>query len=197
MYTLTAVNGTCTNYASTTVAVEPQPVAIGEVTPKTVSLGSMEAVFTDLSEHSTSRRWEFPDGVVKTEREVSYVVPDDVDSVSVLLWAYNPYMCFDTTTVTVYVDHTTLWVPNAFTPEESTNSTFEVKMNDVMRYHIFIYDRRGQLVFESYDPESPWNGNAQNGEKCPQGVYTYLISCHKITYPYDQIVRKGTVVLLR
>lgn len=135
--------------------------------------------------------------VVKTEQEVSYIVPDDVDSVNVMLWAYNPYMCFDTTTITVYVDHTTLWIPNAFTPEESTNNTFLVKMNDIQRYHIFIYDRRGQLVFESYDPEQAWDGKAQNGEKCPQGVYTYLISCHKITYPFDQIVRKGTVVLIR
>ena len=197
VYTVNAVNGVCSNSAQTTVAVEPQPVAIGEVTPRTVSLGTMEAVFTDKSEHATTRRWEFPDGVVKTEREVTYIVPDDVDSINVLLWAFNPYMCFDTTTVTVYVDHTTLWVPNAFTPEESTNNKFLVKMNDIQRYHIFIYDRRGQLVFESYDPEMPWDGNAQNGKKCPQGVYTYLISCHKITYPFEQIVRKGTVVLLR
>ena len=197
VYTVNAVNGVCTNSESVTVAVEPQPVAIGEVTPRTVSLGTMEAVFTDKSEHATTRRWEFPDGVVKTEQEVSYIVPDDVDSVNVMLWAYNPYMCFDTTTITVYVDHTTLWIPNAFTPEESTNNTFLVKMNDIQRYHIFIYDRRGQLVFESYDPEQAWDGKAQNGEKCPQGVYTYLISCHKITYPFDQIVRKGTVVLIR
>ena len=197
VYTVTANSGVCVNTASTTVAVESMPVAIGEVTPRTVSLGSMEAVFSDKSEHSTTRRWEFPDGVVSEEREVSYLVPDDVDSISVLLWAYNPYLCFDTTTVTVYVDHTTLWVPNAFTPDESTNKTFLVKLNDVQRYHIFIYDRRGQLVFESFDPEQPWDGTSQKGEKCPQGVYTYLISCHKITYPYDQIVKKGTVVLLR
>ncbi len=197
VYTVNAVNGVCTNSNQTTVPVETSPVAIGEVTPKTVSLGSMEAVFTDLSEHATSRKWEFPDGSTKTEAQVTYLVPDDVDSINVLLWAYNPYMCFDTTTITVYVDHTTLWVPNAFTPDEGTNNTFLVKMNDVQRYHILIYDRRGQLVFESFDPEKAWDGKNQNGKECPQGVYTYLISCHKITYPYEQLVRKGTVVLVR
>ncbi len=197
MYTVTAVNGVCTNSKSTTVSVEPMPIAIGEVTPRTVSLGEMEAVFSDISQYSSTRKWEFPDGVVRTEKEVAYIVPDDVDSISVRLWAYNPYDCFDTTMVTVYVDHTTLWIPNAFTPEESTNNTFLVKMNDVQRYHIFIYDRRGALVYESFDPEKPWDGKAQNGEKCPQGVYTYLVSCHKITYPFEQIIRKGTVVLLR
>lgn len=197
VYTVLAANGVCTSSESATVAVEPMPVAIGEVTPRTVSLGEMEAVFTDKSQYSTTRKWEFPDGVESDEREVTFLVPDDVDSVSVRLWAYNPYMCFDTTTVTVYVDHTTLWAPNAFTPDESTNNTFLVKMNDVQRYHIFIYNRQGVLVYESYDPEKPWDGTGQNGQKCPQGVYTYLISCHKITYPYDQIVRKGTVLLVR
>lgn len=197
VYTVNASNGVCYNSNSTTVAVEPQPVARGEVSPKTVSLGNMEAVFTNLSEHSTTCKWEFPYGEERTEDRVSYVVPDDVDSVTVRLWAYNPYQCFDTTSITVYVDHSTVWAPNAFTPEESTNNTFAVKMNDVQRYHILIYDRRGQIVFESFDQEKAWDGNGQNGQKCPVGVYTYIISCHKITHPYDQIIQKGTVVLIR
>ena len=197
VYTVNAVNGVCASTKSTTVSVEQMPVAIGEVTPKTVSLGQMEATFIDLSKNSVTRKWEFPYGVEKTEKEVSYVVPDDVDSITVKLWAFNAYDCFDTTTVTVYVDHTTLWAPNAFTPEESTNNTFLVKYNDIQRFHILSYDRRGQLVYESYDPEKAWDGKYQNGKKCPQGVYTYLISYHKITYPYDQVISKGTVLLLR
>lgn len=197
VYTVTANTGVCYNTNSTTVAVEPNPVAIGEVTPTTVSLGNMEATFIDLSQHSTTRVWELPYGEQRTDKQITYVVPDDVDSVTVRLWAYNPYQCFDTTTITVYVDHTTMWIPNAFTPEESTNQTFEVKMNDIQRYHILIYDRRGQLVFESYNPDMPWTGVAQNGKKCPQGVYTYLISCHKITHPYEQLVYRGTVLLIR
>lgn len=197
VYTVNATNGVCYNSNSTTVHVEALPVALGEVNPATVSLGNMEATFVDLSQNTTTRLWELPYGETSTEKEVKYLVPDDVDSLSVRLWAYNPYQCFDTTTITVYVDHTTLWTPNAFTPEESTNRTFEVKYNDIQRYHILIYDRRGQLVFESYDPEKPWDGRAQNGKKCPQGVYTFIISCHKITHPYDQIIQRGTVLLIR
>lgn len=197
IYTVSASNGVCYNTNSTTVAVEALPIAIGEVNPVTVSLGNMEATFIDLSKNATTRVWELPYGETSTDKEVKYMVPDDVDSVSVRLWAYNPYQCFDTTTITVYVDHTTLWTPNAFTPEESTNRTFDVKVNDIQRYHILIYDRRGQLVFESYDPEKPWDGNDQKMKKCPQGVYTFIISCHKITHPYEQIVQRGTVLLIR
>lgn len=197
VYTVGAITGVCYSSVSTTVAVEPMPIAMGSVTPLTVSLGSMEATFIDNSQNATTRLWELPYGETSTAKELKYMVPDDVDSLTVRLWAYNPYQCFDTTTVTVYVDHTTLWTPNAFTPEESTNRTFDVKVNDVQRYHILIYDRRGQLVFESYDPENPWNGIAQNGKKCPQGVYSFIISCHKITHPFEQIIQRGTVLLIR
>ena len=197
VYTLSANTGVCYSSKTTSVAVEPMPIAIGEVDPVTVSLGNLEATFIDLSQNTSTRVWELPYGETSTEERVRYLVPSDVDSVSVRLWAYNPYQCFDTTTVTVYVDHATLWTPNAFTPEESTNRTFDVKVNDVQRYHIIIYDRRGQIVFESYDPDNPWNGNAQNGKKCPQGVYAFVISCHKKTAPFEQIIQHGTVLLLR
>ncbi len=196
VYTVTSTNNSCTMKGYATVIAD-KPVAIADVTPKTVSPGEMVAVFTDQSINTTSRRWEFPDGTYKTAPQVSYIVPDDVDSINVLLWAYNPYMCFDTTTVTVHVDHTILWVPNAFTPDESTNNRFLVKYYDIQRYHILIYDRKGLLVFESFDPEKPWLGLNQKGKECPQGVYTYVISCHKKNHPYTQIVKKGTVVLIR
>lgn len=197
VYTVTANTGVCTTSNNTTVHVEPMPVAIGDVDPLTVSLGNLECTFIDLSQNSTTRVWELPYGETSTEERVKFMVPGNVDSVTVRLWAYNPYQCFDTTNVTVYVDHTTIWTPNAFTPDESTNRTFDVKVNDIQRYHIIIYDRRGQIVFESYDPENTWNGIAQNGKKCPQGVYTFIISCHKITSPFDQIVKRGTVLLIR
>ena len=196
-YTISASTGVCHTSNSHTIHVEQTPVAIGEVDPTTVSLGNMEATFTDVSQYATTRRWDLPDGSTSEEPSVKIVVPNDVDSLNVRLTAFNPYLCFDTVTLTVFVDHTTLWAPNAFTPDEGTNNTFAVKMNDVSHYHIFIYDRRGQLVFESYDPEEEWDGTGQNGQKCPQGAYVYLISCHKITAPYDQIVQRGTVLLIR
>ena len=196
VYTVNGQTGVCANEVSATVHVET-PIAIGEVNPQKVSLGQMEATFIDRSVNTSSRLWRFEDGETYTEQTFTYRVPDDVDSVKVLLTAYNPYMCWDTTTVTVYVDHTTMWAPNAFTPDESTNNTFLVKMNDIQRYHIYIYDRRGQLVFESYDPEKPWDGTAQDGRKCAQEVYTYIVSGHKTNPPYEQLVYRGTVLLIR
>lgn len=196
-YTLTATYGVCTDSKTHEVHVEPSPIAIGEVTPKTVNLGQMEATFVDHSEHTTTRDWYFPDGTVKHETEVTYVVPDEVDSAVITLVAYNPYLCTDTTEVIVYVDHTTLWAPNAFTPDESTNKVFEVKMNAVRDYLLLIYNRAGQLVYRSTDPEAFWDGKGPDGKPCPEGSYVYFISIHKTAYPYEQLKYSGTVTLIR
>lgn len=197
VYTVSAQVGVCSNTGSQTIAVEPMPIAIGEVDPRVVELGNMEATFTDHSQNATTRTWIFPDGSTTDESSVSVVVPNEEDSLMLTLIAFNPYLCSDTTTVTVMVDHATLWAPNAFTPDESANNTFEVKMNDLRDYHIRIYDRNGQLVFESTNPDQPWDGNALSGKPCPQGAYVYSIIAHKLVYPYEQINRAGTVTIIR
>ena len=197
IYKAIVVNGACVNSVEHSVGVEAIPTAVGTVTPATVTLGSMEAVFINQSTNAASIRWQLPDGSTEERSSFLYVVPSDLDSLPLKLWAYNNVGCFDTTTVTVYVDRTTLWIPNSFTPDERTNRTFQIKLNNVRDYHLFIYDRKGMLVFESKDMEQPWNGTYKNGEKCPQETYIYVVSYHKNTYPYEQIVQKGTVLLLR
>src|SRR5574344_167331 len=197
LYTVVSYHGVCSNTASHSVAVERAPVGIGEANPQTVSLGQMQTTFSDISTNTSSRLWVFPDGTTSNQQSFSYIVPDDIDSMTVQLIAYNPYLCSDSTSVTVYVDHSTLWVPNAFTPDESTNNIFEVKMNDIKNYRIYIYNRAGLLVFMSTDPTKPWDGNDQNGQKCIQGAYTYLISINKTKPPCAQQVYTGTVMLIR
>lgn len=196
-YILTAYSTVCSSRDSRTVAVEPAPEARAWVDPATVSLGNMEASFHDVSLNTSSRLWVFPDGTTREDQDFSYVLADELDSLRLMLVAYNPYMCTDTTHVTVYVDHSTLWAPNAFTPDESTNRTFLVKMNDIADYRIWIYNRAGQLVFHSTNPEEPWDGNNQNGQKCPEGAYVYFISAHKTVTPFTQMTYSGTVVIIR
>lgn len=196
-YTVNARNGVCTNSNYHDVAVEKMPISIGEVNPKTVSLGNMQATFNDLSMFSSTRDWVTPDGTIINDPTIHYLVEDDLDSLVMTLIAYNVYNCSDTSTVTVYVDHATLWAPNAFTPEENNNNHFYVKMNDIRDYHIWIFNRQGLLVYESRDPEQYWDGNSISGKKCPQGTYVYKIIAHKGAYPHEQIDLGGTVILLR
>jgi gliding motility-associated-like protein len=95
---------------------------------------------------------------------------------------------------------TELWIPNAFIPNNNgSNEYFEVKASTMLTsYQISIFNRWGQMVFESYDINDPWDGNT-NGEPCPIGVYTYVIYYRGYgNLEYEKENRRtGIVTLLR
>jgi len=93
----------------------------------------------------------------------------------------------------------TFFVPNAFTPNnDGKNNTFEPKMRNILNYKILIYNRWGELIFTSTNPQVQWDGTV-NGRDAQQDVYAY-----KIMYSgyaeYQKVEKKqlvGTVTLIR
>lgn len=87
-------------------------------------------------------------------------------------------------------------VPNAFAPS-GRNQEFKPIFRDkeVQNYKMLIYDRWGQLLFESLQANTGWNGKNLAGEAQKTGVYTYTISFNE----NDGILieKKGTVYLMR
>lgn len=68
-----------------------------------------------------------------------------------------------------------LFVPNTFTPNnDGLNDLFEVKGMGIEKFVIRIYNRWGNMVFESLDINHSWDGTFE-GEKAMLGVYTYKI----------------------
>ena len=96
-----------------------------------------------------------------------------------MLVANNDY-CTDTVEVSIPVKIQSLWFPNIFTPGSSdANSTFSLfTINEYEYFHIYIYNRRGELVFESDDVHFQWNGTYKD-EPCPQGAYVYTCRYRK------------------
>ena len=67
-----------------------------------------------------------------------------------------------------------LFVPNAFTPEESQNNIFKPAYRDLQSYEMQIYSRNGKQVFATKDINEGWNGKV-NGSYAQQGVYAVII----------------------
>ncbi len=68
-----------------------------------------------------------------------------------------------------------LFVPNAFTPnDDNLNETFKPVAVNFIDYEIFIFNRWGELIYQSQDIESPWNGTYL-GNPVQQDVYVWLI----------------------
>lgn len=87
-------------------------------------------------------------------------------------------------------------VPNAFTPNgDKNNDEFCLKgwTYCVTDFKIIIYDRWGEKVYESTDPEFCWDGKF-NGEVLNSGVYVYAISA-KVNR--ETKIKKGNITLMR
>ena len=88
-----------------------------------------------------------------------------------------------------------LYVPNAFTPD-GLNSIFKPigVFTEKDNYRFIIYNRWGQIVFETMDYNQGWDGK-YNGKPAEFGAYTYYIH---ITNAFDKtFIKRGVVMLIR
>ena len=89
-----------------------------------------------------------------------------------------------------------VFIPNAFTPNnDGLNDIFKPLVDGhLLQYKFMIYDRNGQVVFQSNEPGKGWTG-MKNGEPYNTGVFIWMC-----TYQLagEQVkVEKGTVALIR
>lgn len=85
-------------------------------------------------------------------------------------------------------------VPNAFTPTiGSDNQYFRVRWGHVINFEMNIYNRFGQRLFTTNNPDEGWDGRV-NGVLQNAGTYVYEIHASTIC---GEVPRKGTLVLIR
>ncbi len=92
-----------------------------------------------------------------------------------------------------------VFVPNAFTPDgNSVNNEFTtfVAANQISNYQFSVYNRWGQLVFNTTNPTDYWNG-AVNGSLVQDGVFIWDMKFNYISNGKKQFSNNGHIVLLK
>ncbi|MEO8405838.1 MAG: T9SS type B sorting domain-containing protein, partial [Chitinophagaceae bacterium] len=86
--------------------------------------------------------------------------------------------------------------PTAFTPNgDQLNDIFKTIINkQVISYRLEVFNRNGQLVFRSTDPEKGWNGTI-NGTPASTAVFVW--QCMYQLPGQEKKFQKGTVALIR
>jgi gliding motility-associated-like protein/CSLREA domain-containing protein len=95
-----------------------------------------------------------------------------------------------------------IFVPNSFTPDnDGLNDAFQVSASKCHfeKYHLWIMDRNGDVVFESDSPDQYWDGSfQQGGHYVTDGVYVWRMA---YTYRDDEGVKTeelfGHITILR
>jgi len=90
-----------------------------------------------------------------------------------------------------------LWIPTAFTPNgDGLNDIFLPVTQNVLSYHIMIFDRWGHQVFESNTVSDGWDGTCK-GKLCASDVYSYIVFFESYEAPGTSEKRTGTVMLVK
>lgn len=90
---------------------------------------------------------------------------------------------------------TAVYIPNIFSPNsDGNNDVFLVRSENIETIHLAVYNRWGEKVFESQNPNEGWDGNYK-GKPCSPDVYVY----HATIMFEDgtETSRKGNVTLVR
>jgi len=196
----------CTDTYTDNVQVEvfPSPEALFGVTPATpVTFQNVE--FTDESIGAISWNWDLGDGTTSINQNTAHSY-ENPGVYSIELIVENEF-CSDKFEVLLRVgEELIIHVPNSFTPnEDGINDLFGPVISgaDLAGFEMLIFNRWGELIFETSDISRRWNGsrsgNASNdasGYYVPNGVYIWQITVKENLSPEKKQLF-GTVTIMR
>jgi gliding motility-associated-like protein len=180
-----------------TIRISPKPQAAFTHQPA-VPVSNTPTVFYNSSTGASNFTWLFGDGdsTVKTSLDTVIHQYQQTFTYNACLIAFNQYGCSDTVCQPVEnLINSLLDVPNAFTPGRfGVNGTIMVKGFGIMVMNWKIYNRWGQVVFETNNPFGSWDGTF-NGTPQPMDVYAYTLD---VTFYDGSKMRKtGDITLIR
>jgi gliding motility-associated-like protein len=164
--------------------VHPKPRAKFNFVPDPVTMLNTEVLFQNYSTGADSYQWYFEDGDPNFSTLIDPVsrFPEGVvDKYDVELIATSIYDCKDTARAIIQVEsEVIIYAPNAFTPdgdEHNPNWRVFIEGIDVQMFDLEIYNRWGEMVWESHNPEVAWDGTygGDGGQKVREGTYIWKV----------------------
>jgi len=165
------------------IVVYSLPVPAFTVYPDSVAITNIEDIFlTNLSDNAYFYNWSLADTIIwedSYEPEIWEEIKD-TGAYSIQLFAETKDGCWDSTEQILKVYPVfKFFIPNAFSPNDNgINETFGPRgayFND-KTYKFHIFNRWGELMFETTDFFTQWDGDKQkDGSKSPMGVYAWVI----------------------
>lgn len=203
-YTVTGtdLNG-CVSTISSTINVFPLPNADFIMSPS--ELDVFQNTTTQLFNNSwnaVNYVWSFGDGSSSTEEEPIHTYEvEGPGNYFITLYAYNSLGCVDSITKTITITNGLVYyIPNTFTPDgDQYNQSFKPVFSsgfDEYGMTMLIFDRWGELIYETHDINYGWDGTYANNRIVPDGTYNYVIK-YKIPNNDEHGYIRGHVTLIR
>lgn len=177
-FTATDANG-CSTTGSVTVA-EPKPVLDGEnIVVQSDNYLTNTPVIFGVSGINTFDTYEWSiEGEYQDNSEVFTHVFGDAEFYNVMVTVTRNACEAEITTMVNIDELFNTYVPNAFTPNgDGNNDVFipQLSINEPTDYQLYIFNRWGQLIFETQNENEAWDGTDSSGNIVQEDVYVYKL----------------------
>lgn len=183
------------------VTVWPRPMVQFSASPLSGNFYEGPTRFSNETIDVDSIMWDFGSfGTFDIENPV-IDYEDNPGKYEVCLYAWNEFGCSSSHCADyIVLEEHTLFIPNAFSPnEDGINDLFKVQGRNIDpdNFHLQIFNRYGELVFETRNPELAWNGSTPfDLHYATSEVFVYQIKTGWLnTLEVKEI--QGTVTVLR
>lgn len=186
------------------VIVNPSPVADFIMDPNPTTIFKPTVHFTNHSYNGNilNYTWDFAGLDSSFLNSPTYEFPQDTGTYPVTLTAETDSGCIASVTKLLYIGpEYNFYIPNSFTPnEDALNDEYKpygIGL-DVKDYSFKIYDRWGQLVFETHRVDEGWDGSILNSNGDSNlGVYVWVIELRDLTDTEEIKTYRGKVNLIK
>jgi len=154
--------------------------------------------FIDASDGAEYWEWDFGDSSAVSTVQNPVHTYNIAGIFTVIQVVNNQYGCSDTSTTQISISDDGILPPKAptgFTPNgDGVNDVFYIKGGPFNTIDFKVYNKWGELIFETTDPDTGWDG-MRDGKEQPVGVYVYTVEAE--TVDGKEYKKSGDVTLIR
>jgi gliding motility-associated-like protein len=136
--------------------------------------------FYNSTQGNNTYYWDYGDGNFSSQIEEIHQYTNTAQGFFITLTATSQAGCIDSVTQFIgYEEQLVYYVPNTFTPDQDEHNQLWKPIFtsgfDPFNFHVSIFNRWGELIWESYDHTMGWDGTYNKVIAVPEGTYTWVI----------------------
>ena len=199
-YTVTA--GGCDSTAILNLSISPTPLTSFIPSISLFTESPQLVAFTNTSVGAATYSWDFGDGAFSSEDNPEHLYSENSNGQTITLVAVSSEGCIGTYQVSIeFEEGLIFYIPNTFTPDQDEhNQTFRPIFTsgfDPYNYEMLIFNRWGEIIFETHDVTYGWDGTYSfTNSTCQDGVYSYKITFKNPVLDERKVVC-GNLILLK